>query len=94
MRRNKKLSIISAIILAVILTLSACTSARSDDTQRFIILQKENSYKIVADSNSYKIVADSVTGICYLIYEFRYYKGAGTGITVLLDRDGKPLLYK
>jgi hypothetical protein len=31
-----------------------------------------------------------MTGVCYLQYE----KGYGGGITVMLDANGKPLIYK
>ncbi|MCF1684948.1 DUF6440 family protein [Tetragenococcus halophilus] len=35
-----------------------------------------------------KIVRDNKTGVLYLVYE----EGYGVGITVLFDKDGKPLV--
>ncbi|GMA07999.1 hypothetical protein GCM10025886_11500 [Tetragenococcus halophilus subsp. flandriensis] len=35
-----------------------------------------------------KIVRDNETGVLYLVYE----EGYGVGITVLVDKDGKPLV--
>lgn len=52
--------------------------------KRFVAIHKDTS-----GMSGCKIIVDKNTGVQYL-YAF---DGYGGGVTVLVDRDGKPLLY-
>ena len=56
------------------------------DNDRFICIHKEDDNRVI----STKILVDKVTGIQYIFHVSGY---AG-GMTVLLDQNGKPLLYQ
>ena len=50
--------------------------------ERFIITEKQGFQE------GTRIITDTVTGVQYLFVNW----GAGGGLTVLVDKDGKPLL--
>lgn len=50
--------------------------------KRFEVVHSEGTF------GSSKVVRDNATGVLYLIMQ----EGFGAGMTVLVDRDGKPLV--
>jgi hypothetical protein len=83
---KKKLLIISLIaILATSLT--ACgedkTPSTSNGGNRFV----DTGYSYYIAGYDYKVSKDTETDILYLAYSGGY----GGGLTVLLDKDGKPM---
>ncbi|MGN1110315.1 MAG: DUF6440 family protein [Oscillospiraceae bacterium] len=53
------------------------------DNQRFVVVHKESTVMTVT-----QILVDKVTGVNYLWHA----EGYGGGLTVLLDKDGKPVV--
>lgn len=53
------------------------------DNQRFVVVHKESTVMAVT-----QILVDKVTGVNYLWHA----EGYGGGLTVLLDKDGKPVV--
>lgn len=74
-----------AVMLALAITLASCSSRGSkneDDTGgRFI--------KIYVDFTN-TILVDSETGVMY----YWYYGGYSGGLTVMVDKNGQPLLWE
>ena len=61
-----------------------------NDTNRFIQVHQETIGE--GDFIQYIcIIADRLTGVQYLVHQWA---PSGTGITVLVDADGKPILAK
>jgi len=56
--------------------------ARNDD-KRFRVVRRESQGMALLD----KVIQDRATGVLYLFHE----EGYAGGLTVLVDRDGKPL---
>ena len=54
-----------------------------DKNKRFRVVEKQGNDLASAD----KVIQDRVTGVLYLFHQ----DGYGGGLTVLVDRDGKPL---
>ena len=75
------LLIIIGIVLTGLLLKDVTISNNYAENERFVIIQE--------DSNG-KVMYDKETKVEYFM--FNYYK-AGGGITVLIDKDGKPLIY-
>lgn len=84
----KKVSLIIVIIVIIssLFILSGCTSSVSETENRFKILTEETPNH----NDYYAILYDTKTKVMYL--QFDGYKCGG--ITVLLDTEGKPLLYE
>lgn len=66
------------LIILLLIILSVSLTGCGDLYNRFETIEE--------DSPDYRIIVDKETGVLYLN---RFY-----GITVLLDKDGKPLLYE
>lgn len=80
---KKILSISIAMLMCV--SLAGCRRNRENiDDRKFIIVSEE----IVYDSELV-VIADKDTSVCYLIFE----SGHKGGITPLIGKDGKPVLY-
>ena len=62
--------------------------ARQND-DRFIIV-----YQTVRIGNRTRILADKTTGVQYILHQWGMSSESGAGLTVLVDQDGKPLLYQ
>ena len=76
-----------AIAILICMSVTGCIRNRTnnnDDSKRFVTISEEQ----VCDSEL-TIVADKETSVCYLIYK----SGHKGGITPLIDKDGKPVLY-
>jgi len=54
-----------------------------DDDKRFRVVEKQGNGMMVLD----KVIQDRSTGVLYLWHQ----EGYAGGLTVLVDRDGKPL---
>lgn len=87
-------------IIALILALIMCAAifvgcqtkykATANEAKRFVEIESDmemDSSGITVRGNT--IYADRETGVMYLVF----YGGNRAGITVLLDTDGKPLIY-
>lgn len=83
MKVKVKKLVLLIIALAMVLSLVGCTGNTADD--RFVLVEKCEFSQIHA---WYYIIADKETGVMYL-----YVCGHQSGITVLLDAEGKPLIY-
>lgn len=55
-------------------------------TERFVVIHKEGSQ--IKDEGSRQIMVDKETGVTYLLWK----SGYGSGITPLLDAEGKPVI--
>lgn len=77
-----------ALVFALVLALTACTVSPSEGEPA------RNPFKDRFDSYnagwSTAVFVDRVTGVCYLYRAASY----GGGLTVMLDADGSPLIYK
>lgn len=76
-------SIFLAVILAVVLT--SCTTATNGQNQ-----EVENRFRKVYMDYNNSILVDEETGVMYL------YRGSGYGggLTVMVNKDGTPLLWE
>lgn len=79
------LLIIIGIVLTGLLLKDVTISNNYAENERFIQICNQSSMH-----NGFRIYYDKETKVMYLISDI--YKGGG--ITVLVDKDGKPLLYK
>ena len=84
-------------VLAVILLIMICCfmfvgCSRKNDV--IITTELDSRFKIINDTNDgfgyFQIIVDTETGVMYL------FRGAGYrgGLTVMVDADGKPLIYE
>ena len=71
--------------LGVTLLMSGCTQHKTEKNQ-----QEENRLMVIDDSMSYRIYVDKETMVMYL----RTKQGYGEALCVMVDADGKPLLWK
>ena len=79
-------------ILSIATTMLICTSVTAcnketnidTDSKRFVTISTQ-----CASENRFLIIEDRDTSVCYLIFQDGY-RG---GITPLIDKDGKPVLY-
>lgn len=82
-----------AITLAACLLLCGC--ADGNGVKREGNAPKPNaSGRFLCDHNDYSFgtVVDSKTGVTYLVWTDQGSYGGHSGITVLLDKDGKPII--
>ena len=79
---KKILSIATALLICMSVT--GCRRNNDGNSKRFVTVSEEQ----VCDSEL-TIVADKETSVCYLIYK----SGHKGGITPLIGKDGKPVLY-
>ena len=81
---KKILSIATALLICTSIT--ACNKETNIDTdsKRFITISEQ-----CVAGNKLIVVADKETSVCYLMFKTGY-RG---GITPLIDRDGRPVLY-
>ena len=77
-----KKKLIALIVTIMLLLFTLCGCGKEEINGRFFIVEELG--------NSSRIVCDRETGVLYF-YSYIPYQGA---ITVLLDKDGKPLLYE
>lgn len=76
------------LVFSLVLVLTACTATPSESEPEYNPFKDRfDSYKVDA---TMRVYVDKVTGVCYLWEK----SGYGGGITVMLDADGKPLIYK
>ena len=68
------------LLLCIFLTGCAATPSYFEYEGRFIVVEHMGFYKIIADSQ---------TRVCYLAYG----DYAHSGLTVMVDMDGNPILY-
>jgi hypothetical protein len=92
-----------AATVALVLALCGCTSGergikRAEESpkpnvgQRFLC-DKRESLQGVHDYYEFDTVVDSKTGVTYLVWHYGYGRSSSQGgITVLVDRDGKPII--
>lgn len=71
--------------LGVTLLMSGCTQHETEKNQ-----QEENRLMVIDASMSYRIYVDKETMVMYL----RTKQGYGEALCVMVDADGKPLLWK
>lgn len=76
------------LVFALVLALTACTATTAEGgVQRNPFDDRFTKYSA---SFSNAVFVDNVTGVCYL-WRASGYSG---GLTVMLDADGSPLIYK
>lgn len=94
MNKLKKILIAGAAVITIVASLSGCgTIANTDITEelpnaedRFIEIRTDDS-AIVSLTDIY---VDKETGVMYLFVK----NGYGGGLTVMVDENGKPLIWK
>lgn len=74
-------------LILIVITMLTCVGCSNDDNEiitdnRFITVE----YGFDDKGNAIRIVVDTETNVMYFTYQ--------TGITVMLDADGKPLLWE
>ena len=82
---KKKLFCLFLILMLPILLLSGCDKKSENSTSELVSISYEN-----IDNGFTIIFVHKKTKVMYLYVK----KGYGAGLTVMLDSDGKPLLYK
>lgn len=82
---KKVIGIILIIVISLVI-LTGCTSQSSAVT--------EERFKVILDENSYEIICDTETKVLYLQSIRGYFDKGYGGLTVLVDAEGKPLLYQ
>lgn len=84
-----KKAVLAAVIACAILAGCGAVevyAAKEENRARFVVLDSE-----WIDTNSYaKIVVDKETGVMYFMLDI----SRGGGITVMVDADGKPLIWE
>lgn len=87
----KKIAILG-IVIAMLFSLCGCTinTGTGDVIDIATGEIKEERFIKVYEEEAFYILADKETKVQYLVYAIGY-KG---GITILLDENGKPLLYE
>ena len=60
------------------------------DDERFVLVYEHS----MGGHAFAEIVADKMTGVQYLLSTTFHNASVGNGLTVLVDKDGKPLLYQ
>lgn len=80
----KKSTLVAMMLVMLLVLLSAC-SASNVEVSPF----RERMHHYYVDRGC-AVYVDSVTGVCYLWKK----DGYGGGITVMVDANGKPLIYK
>ena len=84
--RKKLLSLLLLLILPVCLLFTGCDIEDKKEDSRFV----EVYYTYISGENYIQILVDKETRVMYL---FKNGYKAG-GLTVMVDADGKPLLYE
>ena len=81
--KNKilKISVLVIMIIVSVFALSGCTETIGNEQTRFIYLSREGNFNIYYDSK---------TKVMYAVSNGDYNRG---NVTVLVDAEGKPLLY-
>lgn len=87
---KKKLFCLLLILILPILLLSGCDKKSENSTSELVAISYEN-----IDRGVTIIFVHKKTKVMYLYVKSGYGAGGcGAGLTVMLDSDGKPLLYK
>lgn len=73
------------IAVGVTLLMSGCAQHETETNQ-----QEENRLMVIDDSMSYRIYVDKETKVMYL----RTKQGYGEALCVMVDAEGKPLLWR
>lgn len=81
---NKR-TLVAMLLVMLLVLLSACSASSTMEKSPFD--GRMHRYPVDFCCNVY---VDNVTGVCYL----QYATGYGGGITVMVDANGKPLIYK
>lgn len=79
-----KIIILSLILLGIVFILSGCEVNATKEEQRFIRIASGDSYGIA-------VYYDKETKVEYAIKNNGH---GGTSLTLLVDQEGKPLLYR
>lgn len=81
----KKSTLVAMILVLLLVLLSACSASSTMEKNPFD--GRIHRYQV---DLWYSVCVDNVTGVCYL----QYVTGSGCDITVMVDANGKPLIYK
>lgn len=93
MKKLKKFLIVGAAVITMVASLSGCGSTTAGTTEsapngeeRFIEIRTDDS----SLGSWTDIYVDKETGVMYLFVK----NGYGGGLTVMVDEDGKPLIWE
>lgn len=83
---NKRLLMLLVIfgLVWLLLTLTGCTAI--NESEAFY----GDRFEEILDEGAYGIICDTETRVQYVFYEYQQ----GIGLTLLVDHNGDPLLYK
>lgn len=73
------------MVLVMVLALTGCRSTPVSDD-----VETGDRFVVVVDQDFNNVYADTETGVMYYFHK----SGYGGGMTVLVDADGKPLLWE
>lgn len=77
-----------ALVFVLVFVLTACTASTSEsELERNPFKGRFTRYYV---SMTDDVLVDNATGVCYLIRAW----GESVAVTVMLDADGSPLIYK
>ena len=83
-----------AVIVTVTLALALCGCEGNAVVREKDSPKPETNERFLCDKDSYRFstVVDRKTGVTYLIWTDAYTGNKTSGITALVDRDGKPII--
>lgn len=80
--KKLKLIILVIVLISSLFILSGCTSSIAETEKQFILISEESTFDIYYHKK---------TKVMYAVSDYNYNKG---NLTVLVDAEGKPLLYE
>lgn len=80
--KKLKLVILSIVVISILFVLTGCTSSEAKTEKRFIEIYRGFNVVVYYDNQTKVQYASCMNG------------HGGTALTVLLDAEGKPLLYE
>lgn len=83
--KKLKIFILIGFVTIGLLVLTGCTTSINADNKRFIEIDVQSGHSIIVDKN---------TKVMYLTVNSGNGFWSKNGITVLVNKDGKPLLYE
>ncbi len=85
---SKRIYLIMILILISMVTLSGCMPTKVSHDKEPVYVSR---FQVIEDTYDWRIVADRETKVMYAVSNGVYNRGA---FTLLVDAEGKPLLWK
>lgn len=88
----KKMTIIFIACLTLILLIGCGANASEKLDNRFDLISSEKIKDGTNNGITLRVLVDKETKVMYLLTE-KFQSGYGVGLQVMVDKDGKPLIY-